>query len=45
VNTPAAEIDSTKPLVLVIGTTGQVGKLIKEEFDRDRLTASSPTST
>lgn len=31
----AAEIDSTNPVVLVIGTTGQVGKLIVDEFDRD----------
>jgi NAD(P)H dehydrogenase (quinone) len=31
----AAEIDSTSPTVLVIGTTGQVGKLIVDEFDRD----------
>lgn len=31
----AAEIDSTSPIVLVIGTTGQVGKFIVEEFDRD----------
>lgn len=30
----AAASDSTNPVVLVIGTTGQVGKLIVEEFDR-----------
>lgn len=29
------EIDSTKPLVLVIRTTGQVGTFIMAEFDRD----------
>jgi NAD(P)H dehydrogenase (quinone) len=31
----AAALDSTIPVVLVIGTTGQVGRLIVEEFDRD----------
>ncbi|WP_179090816.1 NmrA family NAD(P)-binding protein [Rhodococcus sp. D-1] len=31
----AKETDSTNPVVLVIGTTGQVGKLIVEEFDRE----------
>jgi NAD(P)H dehydrogenase (quinone) len=35
VENQAAEDSSSKPLVLVIGTTGQVGKLIVEEFDRD----------
>jgi NAD(P)H dehydrogenase (quinone) len=35
VTTHAVEVDSTSPIVLVIGTTGQVGKLIVEEFDRD----------
>ncbi|WP_052053426.1 MULTISPECIES: NmrA family NAD(P)-binding protein [Nocardiaceae] len=35
VGNTAAEHDSTKPVVLVIGTTGQVGKLMVEEFDRD----------
>jgi uncharacterized protein YbjT (DUF2867 family) len=28
-------MDATSPVVLVIGTTGQVGELIVEEFDRD----------
>lgn len=31
----AAEVDSTSPVVLVIGATGQVGKLIAGEFDRE----------
>ncbi|MBV1781038.1 NmrA family NAD(P)-binding protein [Paeniglutamicibacter sp. ABSL32-1] len=30
-----AKPDPASPIVLVIGTTGQVGKLIVEEFDRD----------
>jgi NAD(P)H dehydrogenase (quinone) len=29
------EVDSMSPVVLVIGTTGQVGRLIVDEFDRD----------
>jgi NAD(P)H dehydrogenase (quinone) len=28
-------VNDSRPVVLVIGTTGQVGKLILEEFDRD----------
>lgn len=46
---PAVESNSTKPVVLVIGTTGQVGKLIVDEFDRDpgdvrvRYAARKPT--
>ncbi|MFF0902941.1 UNVERIFIED_CONTAM: hypothetical protein RF653_04640 [Kocuria sp. CPCC 205316] len=39
----AAEVDSTRPIVLVIGTTGQVGKLIIDEFDRDPATFGSAT--
>jgi NAD(P)H dehydrogenase (quinone) len=35
VGNAAAQIDLTSPVVLVIGTTGQVGKLIVDEFDRD----------
>src|SRR5687768_11106389 len=31
----AALIDSTSPVVLVIGTTGQVGRRIVDEFDRE----------
>ncbi|MCZ4590368.1 hypothetical protein O4328_43285 [Rhodococcus opacus] len=46
---PAVESNATKPVVLVIGTTGQVGKLIVDEFDRDpgdvrvRYAARKPT--
>jgi NAD(P)H dehydrogenase (quinone) len=35
VTSHAAELDSTHPIVLVIGTTGQVGRLIVDEFDHD----------
>jgi NAD(P)H dehydrogenase (quinone) len=35
VTTHAAEVEPTSPHVLVIGTTGQVGKYIVEEFDRE----------
>jgi hypothetical protein len=40
--------DSSRPIVLVIGTTGQIGLLIVKEFDRDpagiqlRLAARKP---
>jgi NAD(P)H dehydrogenase (quinone) len=34
-NDRTSDTDTTSPIVLVIGTTGQVGKLILAEFDRE----------